>query len=491
MGIFSYLKKKFRENKEHQQAKKELRADAELQFPAFYEGSFRLTPTRVRTDTAAVYRTSWKRAVVLTRIYREKGLDKEAAIHEVFQTLAIRGFQNATPNRKKRATLKLSSAEALRLTAKEINRLFPPSPHDSDHKTQPQELTVSHQEPPRHARSRITFASETNGYVIQNDGTAIDKFVLGLKAYLPTMKLTLSVSGLASQPRRDKGAGHWIATCPASYEPNANPTWIKRYKVGMQFSSSHWNLRSLVTKARAPEPYSTPDYYDAFLKPIAFKIRSQLQSYVSKYEPSFEVSAGIKSNGRISAWISVNLVIVAYDAVVHCGVHLTDYPRKYLNELAEVIEEELKAKPELMISIYRDITFRNQLFRRAEQELRKKHNVPLIGEGYVSEISLYRLVKKHYPDARHEHSLSWLGRQRFDIYVPSLRIAIEYNGPQHYQAIELFGGADGLRETKRRDERKRQLAQENGVTVYEWPYTQTVSDSEVEQFFEEFRNLND
>jgi hypothetical protein len=490
VGIFSYLKQKFQEHKEHRQAEKEIRAEAGRKFPAFHDCSFRLTPTRLRTDKAAVYRTSWKRAVVLTRIYREKGLDKEAAIHELFRTLAIRGFRTATSNRKRRATLRLNGTEAFRIRAKEIERLVPPSAPDSDHKKQPLKLTVSHQNSPRRARSRKKFAREQNGYEIQNDGTAIDKFLLGLKAYLPTMKLTLLVSGLASRPRREKRGEPWIVTCPAS-EPNAKPKWIKRYKVGMQFSSSHWNLRSLVMKARSLEPYSTPDYYDAFLKPIAAKIRSQLHSYVSKYDPSFEVSAGIKSNGRISAWISVNLVVVAYDAVVHCGVHLTDYPRNYVNELAEVIEEELKAKPELMISLYRDINFRDRFFRQAEQNLRKKHNVPLIGEAYVSEISLYRLVKKHYADACHEHNPTWLGRQRFDIYVPSLRIAIEYNGPQHYQAIELFGGANGLRETKRRDERKRQLALENGVTVYEWPYTRNVSESEVEQFLKEFQNLND
>lgn len=38
-----------------------------------------------------------------------------------------------------------------------------------------------------------------------------------------------------------------------------------------------------------------------------------------------------------------------------------------------------------------------------------------------------------------------------DFLIPSLRMAIEYDGPQHFEAIDWFGGEEALAETQRRD----------------------------------------
>lgn len=100
MSILSYLKQKFQEQKEQRQAENDLRSEAEQQFPAFHEVLFGLPPARIRTDNAAVYRTSWKRAVVLTCIYREKGLDREVAIHDFFKRWRLENFGRHPPIEK-------------------------------------------------------------------------------------------------------------------------------------------------------------------------------------------------------------------------------------------------------------------------------------------------------------------------------------------------------------------------------------------------------
>ena len=38
-----------------------------------------------------------------------------------------------------------------------------------------------------------------------------------------------------------------------------------------------------------------------------------------------------------------------------------------------------------------------------------------------------------------EHSFEYLGRKRFDFFIPSLNIAIEYDGEQHYKSIDAWG----------------------------------------------------
>lgn len=70
----------------------------------------------------------------------------------------------------------------------------------------------------------------------------------------------------------------------------------------------------------------------------------------------------------------------------------------------------------------------------------------------------------------------WLEKQRFDIYIPLLNIAIEYNGHQHYTPIEHFGGTLGLQYTQEHDELKRQKCKDNGCQLYELKYNYTNED---------------
>lgn len=59
----------------------------------------------------------------------------------------------------------------------------------------------------------------------------------------------------------------------------------------------------------------------------------------------------------------------------------------------------------------------------------------------------------------------WLAPQHLDIYLPTHKIAIEYQGEQHYRPIEIFGGAEGFAATVRRDETKRRLCALAGVRL--------------------------
>ncbi len=51
-----------------------------------------------------------------------------------------------------------------------------------------------------------------------------------------------------------------------------------------------------------------------------------------------------------------------------------------------------------------------------------------------------------------------------------MNLAIEYQGMQHYQSVEFFGGEEGLRNTKDRDKRKVELCQRNRVELVYFRY---------------------
>lgn len=80
------------------------------------------------------------------------------------------------------------------------------------------------------------------------------------------------------------------------------------------------------------------------------------------------------------------------------------------------------------------------------------------------------------------HSPDWLGRQSLDFYLPEYKIAIECQGIQHFEPTDFTGkmlyDIDAkFDEIKKRDLRKRQLCEENGVKLLyysnlgiEYPY---------------------
>jgi hypothetical protein len=83
-------------------------------------------------------------------------------------------------------------------------------------------------------------------------------------------------------------------------------------------------------------------------------------------------------------------------------------------------------------------------------------------------------VRDEFPDAIREYSPKWLGRQRIDIYIPSKNIGIEYNGEQHYRPVDWFGGNEGFLNQQKRDERKRDLCETNGLPLIEWRFNEEV-----------------
>ena len=99
----------------------------------------------------------------------------------------------------------------------------------------------------------------------------------------------------------------------------------------------------------------------------------------------------------------------------------------------------------------------------AKAEARRRLSI----SQWVREDELYQLTSKLFPTRtiRREASPPWLGQQRLDIFLPELALAIEHQGEQHYYPIGVFGGEQAFAKTQERDERKRALCRENGVTV--------------------------
>lgn len=98
-------------------------------------------------------------------------------------------------------------------------------------------------------------------------------------------------------------------------------------------------------------------------------------------------------------------------------------------------------------------------------------------------------------EIQYEASPKWLERQFFDIYFPKYNIAIEYNGIQHYQAVDFFGGEEGFKNCQRLDELKQEKCLKNNCTLiifkydYNNDYFEQVCD-QIRQIIQENTRIN-
>lgn len=110
-----------------------------------------------------------------------------------------------------------------------------------------------------------------------------------------------------------------------------------------------------------------------------------------------------------------------------------------------------------------------QLVRLAENDHRAGAGVPLVGQGWVSEMTLFREMQAAFPNEQiiHQARPGWLGRQSIDIFFPDRMVAIEYQGAQHSEPVEFFGGKDAFEAQQERDAMKRVLCESVGCTLIE------------------------
>lgn len=121
---------------------------------------------------------------------------------------------------------------------------------------------------------------------------------------------------------------------------------------------------------------------------------------------------------------------------------------------------------------------------RAREEYGKS---PLYYDKYVrklddnrpkwkSEEKLFEIVKNIYPDAIYQYRDKWLGKQSLDVFIPSIKTAIEYQGIQHFKEVEYFGGEGHFKKQIENDEIKKELCKNNDIKLIEWLYNDPISE---------------
>ncbi|NMF57906.1 PDDEXK family nuclease [Pseudanabaena yagii] len=132
---------------------------------------------------------------------------------------------------------------------------------------------------------------------------------------------------------------------------------------------------------------------------------------------------------------------------------------------------------------YRTFIFPTQKeYKEIENEVREAFNYPKIGEKWISETILYKMVQVLFPslDVIHHYRGKELEGLEIDIWIPSLKIGIEYQGIQHFEIIEHWGGEDGLRKRKQNDQKKKELCKSLGYKLIEFRYDENLTEKRLQ-----------
>ena len=114
----------------------------------------------------------------------------------------------------------------------------------------------------------------------------------------------------------------------------------------------------------------------------------------------------------------------------------------------------------------------------AENMLKDSKGIPRIGQSLVSETRLYKVICEIYKNENytivHHAYPDFLKGMELDIFIPEIQLGIEYQGRQHYEAIDFFGGEQSFRKQIKRDNQKKRLCKKFGIKLIHVKYDELI-----------------
>lgn len=221
-------------------------------------------------------------------------------------------------------------------------------------------------------------------------------------------------------------------------------------------------------------PYSAEEILDS----IIFRVAPTSSTILSKIDLLNRIKEKVVEFEHFTTFFNIPKILldelesIEIENVLDISYFNLDY---YDNFARENLYATMKRVAELNETIFDYFAVR---FREAENQIRLELGYSSVGSLFTESL-LLKSISEHYPHYQiiSQYSPSWLKPQRFDIYIAEKNIAIEYNGIQHYEKVEYFGGELGLLNTQKRDTEKRKKCKANKCTLIEVRYDENFEEA--------------
>lgn len=115
---------------------------------------------------------------------------------------------------------------------------------------------------------------------------------------------------------------------------------------------------------------------------------------------------------------------------------------------------------------------------------------------WKSEQLMFQLITQMFPKkpVYYQYRADFLkqgnSQLSYDVFIPSLHLAFEYQGKQHFEPIDFFGGKDGFEKQQWRDKQKLKLSIENHITLVYINYWDDLNVQLIQQRIKEAQRRN-
>ena len=330
-------------------------------------------------------------------------------------------------------------------------------------------------------------------YQVQNDGTSVDNFIMKLQKKFGKTFIATSIRGLSAGNNNfnfkqlpygfDQKALYWETSA-------ADNTKIREYylKIYVDYDKLSFMICNMEWVPSADSRFERGTEKDfLFNRERAYRL---VETFFKKNTTFFMVSVfcGIlpQSSWSTRCYLKIifRLPVTGIDVFVHSGINnLTDFGQNFISDIKNEFSKIVDTGDYDISKLFTSKKDREVITRIAENNVRNTMGLKNVGDAYVNETLLANITKKMFPDTIRQYSPKWLGKFILDIYVPSLNLAIEYNGEQHYKPIKRFGGEEKLIKQQARDEYVRVKCKEFNVLLLEWHYTTKVTERSVYELY--------
>ena len=185
----------------------------------------------------------------------------------------------------------------------------------------------------------------------------------------------------------------------------------------------------------------------------------------------------------------------AYELGISLGIDYYYLPEISPTNITNAIEERKPIREKLFEELKRvgqgngkyyeiqsELLKQNQSIKNIVENItRLKFGHKKIGESWSGETILYHLIQNIYPNYEviHHHRPKFLEGLELDIFIKELNIGVEYQGIQHYQPVNHWGGQESFEKLQERDKKKFEIANKLGVKIIYFYYYDDLSEEMV------------
>lgn len=151
-----------------------------------------------------------------------------------------------------------------------------------------------------------------------------------------------------------------------------------------------------------------------------------------------------------------------------------------------VVPQYIKNKGDLFK--YQKIIFDNVVNEKYDNYERQVFNAK--DYAWKSELLMFNCIKRIFKNKTviHQYNPYFLGQMSYDVYVCGEEIAFEYQGKQHFEPVEYFGGEEAHKKQVERDQKKKELSEQNGVKLIYVNYWEDITVELIKQKIKESEN---